>query len=584
MQDSNNYTQNNTPTADFTAETDKNATIERLSAKRGNSDSQINIFHSLDAFFNSPSANVPKTASNGLAKSFVKNDNEATPLRITNELQGEKNSTGASRATLNRENGEIIAEDVISTAPLSNEVIMTEDKQIGHHKLVGEEDSARTHSSQNEQSSSVPSTFEAQRTFGEETDRPKDRQDSAQVIKVAKKHRHSVGSNSERCSSLINGNTEKRRGSVNSSNDNLGGIPEDFKEPREAFMGANVGDSVSMLDTGKNSAKTALNCATVQTHNIIIEGENGPAVNLHSGITETSACASEKTCAKRTKIDAIVKNCQRHNSEGVAREPKEIISVPISSITPNPNQPRKHFDEPSILKLADSISQFGIIQPLTVRKEGQAYELVAGERRLRAATELGWTSVPCVVANVDEVQSAQISIIENLLRENLNIFEQAQAIEALIDTYGLTQEQVAANLSNSQSYVANKLRLLRFSPSERQLIVENKLTERHARAILRINDPKTRQIVIEKAIRDALNVAETESLVQGYLTKLGGCDENNTRNRRIFKDTSAFFATISRALDAAKASNIGIKSRKIVGESFTEITIILPNSAGADEN
>ena len=175
-----------------------------------------------------------------------------------------------------------------------------------------------------------------------------------------------------------------------------------------------------------------------------------------------------------------------------AVETEKILQIPTCQIIPNPNQPRKTFSQESIIKLADSIKQHGIIQPITVRKQGELYEIVSGERRLRAAKELNMPSVPCIVININDEKSAEIAIIENLIREDLNIFEQATAIEALIDTYGLTQEQVAARLSNSQSFIANKLRLLRLSQAERDIILQNKLSERHARALLRIFDQETR--------------------------------------------------------------------------------------------
>ncbi len=263
-------------------------------------------------------------------------------------------------------------------------------------------------------------------------------------------------------------------------------------------------------------------------------------------------------------------------STAISSAAKQITPIQIKQIVPNPNQPRKDFSEVSILKLADSIQQFGIIQPLTVRKTGQVYELIAGERRLRAAKELGWQSVPCIITNASEAESAQISIIENLLREDLNIFEQAQAIEALIDTYGLTQEQVALKLSNSQSYIANKLRLLRLTPSERRQIVENKLSERHARAILRIQDENLRQNTLNSIIDQGLNVSKSEELVERLLSATAPNSEQTQSKKQHYKDIPTFFTAICRAIDSAKSSNLGIKSRKIVGDNYTELTIIIP--------
>ena len=257
--------------------------------------------------------------------------------------------------------------------------------------------------------------------------------------------------------------------------------------------------------------------------------------------------------------------------EEKTKKDEKVEQISVNLIAPNPNQPRKAFDEDGILKLADSIRQFGIIQPLVVRKTGELYELVAGERRLRAAKELGLKDVPCIVSSITEIASAEISIIENLLRQDLNIFEQASAIQVLIDTYGLTQEQVAEKLSNSQSFVANKLRLLRLSNSEREKILASSLSERHARALLRIFDPQEREKVLNQIIEESLNVSKTEELIDSIVKK-----EKNAPQKRYYKDVSSFYIAISRAIDQASSSGFKIKSRKIENDSFTELTILIP--------
>ena len=255
------------------------------------------------------------------------------------------------------------------------------------------------------------------------------------------------------------------------------------------------------------------------------------------------------------------------------KEIQEIHQIEVLKIAPNPNQPRKVFNEENIIKLADSISQYGIIQPLTVRKIGEGYELVAGERRLRAAKELGFTHVPCVIVSINESKSAEISIIENLIREDLNIFEQAEAIESLIDLYGLTQEQIAAKLSNSQSFIANKLRLLRYNNQERDIILRNGLTERHARALLRVIDTNLRAKILDKVISEHLNVASTESLVDAFLN-----DQNieTKAEYRTYKSINSFYSAINRAIDTIKNSGVEIKSRRVEGDEFTELTILIP--------
>lgn len=255
----------------------------------------------------------------------------------------------------------------------------------------------------------------------------------------------------------------------------------------------------------------------------------------------------------------------------------EIMQVSVSKIIPNPNQPRKFFAEDGILRLADSIKQHGIIQPLVVRQCGEYYELIAGERRLRAAKELGLDTVPCVISDINEEKSAEVSIIENIIREDLSIFEQASAIEALIDTYNLTQEQVAEKLSVSQSFVANKLRLLRYNNEEREIILQNNLSERHARAILRIFDHEMRVNVLKQVANKGLNVTKTEELVSSLINPEADMSATSSAKDRSYNDTTAFISAINRSIECAKNGNLNIKTRKIVGESYTEITIILPN-------
>ena len=196
---------------------------------------------------------------------------------------------------------------------------------------------------------------------------------------------------------------------------------------------------------------------------------------------------------------------------------ERIIQIPADSIRPNRSQPRACFENNSMIRLADSIRRYGILQPLSVRRsddgDSYEYELIAGERRLRAAKMLGLFTVPCIILETDERTSAELAIIENLLREDLNIFEQATSFRRLIEDYGMTQEELARKMSMSQSTVANKLRLLKLTYQEQKLILDLSLSERHARALLKLDDEKDRISVITSASEDHLTVQDTEELI-----------------------------------------------------------------------
>lgn len=208
-----------------------------------------------------------------------------------------------------------------------------------------------------------------------------------------------------------------------------------------------------------------------------------------------------------------------------------VHEIAVGDILPNRSQPRSCFNQNAISRLSDSIRRYGILQPLTVRKvllppaiRGGApttiYELIAGERRLRAAKQAGLTTVPCIIVNTDDATSAELAIIENLLREDLNMFEQAEAFQRLISEFHLTQEEAARRVSMSQSAVANKLRILRLTPEEREKILQAGLTERHARALLKIPDVTLRNSVLTHMVACKMNVSATEQYIDGILDDL----------------------------------------------------------------
>ena len=280
-----------------------------------------------------------------------------------------------------------------------------------------------------------------------------------------------------------------------------------------------------------------------------------------------------------TKSDKVIRfgRQQRGIPEGAA-----IKLLPVKDISPNPSQPRRFFEAEAIASLADSIRQYGIIQPLTVRHliHGDKYELIAGERRLRAASLLGMESVPCVILETDETESAALAIIENLQRENLNMFEQAAAISSLIRMYDLTQEDIARKLSVSQSFVANKLRLLRYLPEEKTLILSSSLTERHARALLRLSG-EDRLLALRHVIENHLNVAETEEYVEGVLHPPAEKTQKpvempKIRHKWVVRDVRLFVNSIHHAVDVMRQAGIDAVTTRLETEEEMEIRIRIP--------
>ena len=281
---------------------------------------------------------------------------------------------------------------------------------------------------------------------------------------------------------------------------------------------------------------------------------------------------------KKVKENPIMTEDEQEN-EGAP------LMVAVDNIFSNPSQPRRIFEDEAIRRLAESIRRYGIIQPLTVReKEGfrggrRFYELVAGERRLRAAKLLKLREVPCVVVRADGCRSAEMAIVENLMREDLNIFEQAAALASLIGTYNLTQEQIAKSLACSQSYVANKLRLLNFTRSHRELILKHQLTERHARALLRVRSEEERGKLLKLVIARGLNVARTEELVERYLadSKAEKPAPTPDKGQRIMlREVKLFYNSVKRAVDLIRGAGVAVESTRTELEDVTEILIRIP--------
>lgn len=213
---------------------------------------------------------------------------------------------------------------------------------------------------------------------------------------------------------------------------------------------------------------------------------------------------------------------------------KTINYVAIESISPNLYQPRKVFDDESIADLAQSIKVYGIIQPLSVRKiNNDYYELIAGERRLRAAKEAGLKEVPVIICNIDDKDSAAIALLENLQREDLNFYEEALAYDNLIKVHSYTQDQLSEVIGKKQSTIANKLRLLKLDKKVVNLLIDNKLTERHGRALLKLSSSDLQLKILDTVIKNGLNVKKTEELIERELEKINNTGKAIDGKKRI---------------------------------------------------
>ena len=249
-------------------------------------------------------------------------------------------------------------------------------------------------------------------------------------------------------------------------------------------------------------------------------------------------------------------------------ETGRVVFLPAKSIRANPAQPRRIFQEEALQELAESIRQHGILQPLSVRRVGLNYELIAGERRLRAGILAGLTEVPCIVMQMDDKESGMTALVENLQRQDLDFVEEARGISRVMDQWSMSQEQVARLLGKSQSSIANKLRLLRHSPPVLQKLRENGLTERHARALLRLESEPEKLRVLDTVIRLGMSVARTEQ----YITTLLEQPEQKERKANI----GTFLNNVSQTLSRIQRAGVAAVSERRETEDRIVLTITIP--------
>lgn len=257
---------------------------------------------------------------------------------------------------------------------------------------------------------------------------------------------------------------------------------------------------------------------------------------------------------------------------------RRVLLLPPEDIVPNPSQPRRIFEEDGLRELAESIRRWGVLQPLTVRRRGENWELVAGERRLRAARIAGLREVPCLVAQVGEEDSALLALMENLQRRDLDCWEEAQAIARLISRYGLSQEEAARRLGRAQPTVANKLRLLRLPEDVRALLRENGLTERHARALLRLQDPEVQRRAAGDMVRRGMNVAQAEAYVEKLLQSAQVTPPRG-RSTYIIKDVRLFLNSVDRGLHLMRQAGVDAGWNRQDTDRKILLTIRIPKRA-----
>lgn len=252
---------------------------------------------------------------------------------------------------------------------------------------------------------------------------------------------------------------------------------------------------------------------------------------------------------------------------------KNVIYISTNMIIPNVYQPRKNFNEDTISELAQSIETYGIVQPISVRKiHENKYEIVAGERRYRAAKKIGLEKVPTIVIDISDKESAAIALLENLQREDLNFLEEAEAYSNLIKDHSYTQEQLANSIGKTQSTIANKLRLLKLDEAVRKIVLENKLTERHSRALLKLPNVKLQKKALKTVIKKGLNVKKTEELINKELLIINGqalASDGKKKIKGIFSPR-VYVNTVKQVFD-----KYGVKATYRTKDSDDKIQVII---------
>lgn len=259
----------------------------------------------------------------------------------------------------------------------------------------------------------------------------------------------------------------------------------------------------------------------------------------------------------------------------------EVRQIPLEFIDYNPYQPRKQFDQQNLQDLAASINTYGIIQPLLVRKKDHKYELIAGERRLRAAKLAGLLSVPAIITEYTNQEIAELALVENLQREDLNFMDEAEGYQLLLDEFEITQEELARRVGKSQSTIANKLRLLRLPTNIRQIISQEMITERHARALLKLKNDNQQIQVLNQIYENKLNVRETEELIETIIraenSETSKSEQKKKKRKviRIMRDARILLNTVRELVKDLQNSGVPIDLTEIDRENELQLVITI---------
>lgn len=264
---------------------------------------------------------------------------------------------------------------------------------------------------------------------------------------------------------------------------------------------------------------------------------------------------------------------------GLKRESESspgVVEVPLDRIEANSEQPRKIFEDTALTELSESIREYGVLQPIILLKQEGRYLIIAGERRYRAATLAGLEKIPAIIKNLDSKEAALIALVENVQREDLNYLEEARAYKKLMEDFNLTQSEIAEKVSKQQSTISNKIRLLSLPENLQEQLINNKLTERHARALLKISDDHSRQNIIDRVISNNLNVKQTEKLVEDVLQK--SAEAERKLRKKNYISYKIYINTIRKTFNQIKEMEKNARYTQEDKGDYLEVKIILPKN------